>query len=130
MTTPADALRERLQYVLDPELGASIVTLGMVGAITVDGTHATVEVALTTAACPLRAQIERDVKEASLVVEGISSVSIVLGTMSPSAKAVLMDTARRLAQESAPTTTIPRTTPVIAISSGKGGVGKSSVTAN
>jgi len=128
--TPADALRERLQYVLDPELGASIVTLGMVGAITVEETHATVEVALTTAACPLRAQIERDVKEASLVVEGISSVSIVLGTMSPSAKATLMDTARRLAQESAPTTTIPRTTPVIAISSGKGGVGKSSVTAN
>lgn len=130
MTSPADQLRERLAFVLDPELGASIVELGMVGAISVADGHATVEVALTTAACPLRSQIERDVTEAALAVEGIATVSVVLGTMSPDAKATLMDTARRLAQASAPTTTIPRTTPVIAISSGKGGVGKSSVTAN
>ncbi len=130
MTSPADQLRERLAYVLDPELGASIVELGMVGAISVADQHATVEIALTTAACPLRSQIERDVTEAALVVDGIASVSVVLGTMEAAAKATLMDTARRLAQESAPTTTIPRTTPVLAISSGKGGVGKSSVTAN
>ena len=130
MTSPADQLRERLAYVLDPELGASIVELGMVGAISVADGHATVEVALTTAACPLRSQIERDVTEAALVVDGIATVSVVLGTMEPAAKAALMDTARRLAQESAPTTTIARSTPVLAISSGKGGVGKSSVTAN
>ena len=53
-----------------------------------------------------------------------------MGVLDPDAKAALMDTARRLAQERAPTTSIAGTVPVLAIGSGKGGVGKSSVTAN
>ena len=66
MTLSAD-LRERLHQVLDPELGASIVELGMVGDISVDGDgHAVVAVALTTTGCPLKTQIERDVREAVL----------------------------------------------------------------
>lgn len=123
-------LRERLAHVLDPELGASIVELGMVGDIEVNNGHATIEVALTTGRCPMRAQIERAVTEAARAVPGVETVSLTMTQMTPEQKAVLMDTARRLAQESAPNTTIGRTTPVIAISSGKGGVGKSSVTAN
>ena len=125
------ALRERLAQVLDPELGASIVDLGMVGDITVDDAgHAVIAVALTIAACPLRGQIERDVKEAGLVVDGITTVELRLGTMNPEQRADLLLRARRLAQSRAPATSLPAATPVLAMSSGKGGVGKSSVTAN
>jgi ATP-binding protein involved in chromosome partitioning len=126
-----DALRERLAQVLDPELGASIVELGMVGNITVaPGGHATIEVALTTAACPLRGQIERDVKEAALIVDGVNSTELLVGVMDAPQRRELLRIARAAAQKNAPTTSIPTGTPVLAISSGKGGVGKSSVAAN
>ena len=126
-----DLLKERLGQVLDPELGASIVELGMVGEVTIDEVgHALVGVALTTSGCPLRAQIERDVREAALSIESVSSVEIVMGVMDPTTKAELMQRARKIAQTRAPLTTIPFQTPVLMIASGKGGVGKSSVTAN
>lgn len=126
-----DQLRDRLGQVLDPELGASIVELGMVGDITVDPQGcAVVSVALTTSGCPLRAQIERDVREAALSLEAISSVELVMGVLDAPAKAALMQRARSIAQTRAPLTSIPFQTPVLMVASGKGGVGKSSVTAN
>ena len=127
----AEELRARLALVNDPELGASIVDLGMVGAVEVDaGGRARVEVALTTVGCPLRAQIERDVREAAHGVEGVSEVDVVIGVMDAPARRELMRRARGLAQDRAPATTIPGHAPVLVIASGKGGVGKSSVTAN
>jgi ATP-binding protein involved in chromosome partitioning len=126
-----DAIRNRLRSVMDPELGADIVTLGMVGDITVDDAgHATVSVALTTPSCPLRSQIEGDVDRAVRSLTGISDLTIVIGQLDPQAKATLMDTARTLAQREASVTSIPPTCRVLGISSGKGGVGKSSITAN
>ena len=116
--------------MLDPELGASIVELGMVGDITVADGQAVVHVSLTTVGCPLRAQIERDVKEAVLSLDDINKVELVMGVLDASAKAALMKRARSIAQESAPLTSIPTQTPVLMIASGKGGVGKSSITAN
>lgn len=131
MPDAADALRARLDSVLDPELGCSIVELGMVGAITVDAAGAAViEVALTTAACPLRSQIERDVREAARTVEGVTSASIRITAMDAAARSELLSRARRRAQDRAPTTTLPPGTPVVALASGKGGVGKSSIAAN
>ena len=127
---PTHAILERLAQVRDPELGASIVELGMVGTIEVDGGVARVEVALTTASCPLRSDIERDVREAVLEIEGIDEIIVSIGVLEPDAKAALMRTARQLAQARAPLTTIPRRAPVLMIASGKGGVGKSSITAN
>ena len=129
MHTP-DRLRERLTQVLDPELGASIVELGMVGDITVENGRAVVHVSLTTIGCPLRAQIERDVKEAALSLEDIDTVELIMGVLDAPAKAALMKRARTIAQASAPSTSIPTHTPVLMIASGKGGVGKSSITAN
>jgi ATP-binding protein involved in chromosome partitioning len=124
-------LRERLNQVLDPELGASIVELGMVGDINVDGNgHAVVAVSLTTTGCPLKHQIERDVREAVLSIDDIDSVELVMGVLDPTAKAELMQRARAFAQERAPRTSIPFQAPVLMIASGKGGVGKSTVTAN
>ncbi|MGD1014398.1 MAG: P-loop NTPase [Acidimicrobiales bacterium] len=129
--TAADQLRERLNQVLDPELGASIVELGMVGTIDVDSNGlARIQIALTTAGCPLRAQIERDVREAALSIEAVHAVELVMSVLEPEAKAELMRRARTIAQTRAPLTSIPYQTPVLMIASGKGGVGKSSVTAN
>jgi ATP-binding protein involved in chromosome partitioning len=130
MTLSAD-LRERLHQVLDPELGASIVELGMVGDISVDGDgHAVVAVALTTTGCPLKTQIERDVREAVLSLDGVSGVELVMGVLDAPARATLMQRARAMAQERAPRTSLPFQAPVLMIASGKGGVGKSTVTAN
>jgi ATP-binding protein involved in chromosome partitioning len=129
--TISDDLRERLNQVLDPELGASIVELGMVGDIDVDSDgRAVVNVALTITGCPLKTQIERDVREAVLSLDAITSVELVMGVLDPSARANLMQRARALAQERAPRTSIPFQAPVLMIASGKGGVGKSTVTAN
>ena len=130
MTVSAE-LRERLSRVLDPELGASIVELGMVGDISVDENgHAVVNVALTTTGCPLRAQIERDVREAALSLDAVNSVELVMGVLDAPARAALMQRARTFAQGRAPQTSIPFQAPVLMIASGKGGVGKSTVTAN
>lgn len=127
----AALVRTELDRVIDPELGASIVALGMVGDIKVTSQGSvTISVALTTAACPLRGQIEADVRRAALNVDGVADVQITIGQLDQTAKAALMDTARKIAQTKAPTTSLPLNTRVLGISSGKGGVGKSSVTAN
>ena len=127
---PRQAILDRLALVRDPELGASITDLGMVGDVAVRGRVAHVEVALTTASCPLRSDIERDVREAVLGIDEIDDIVLTMGVLGPSAKAELMRTARSLAQARAPQTSIPRRAPVFMIASGKGGVGKSSITAN
>lgn len=125
-----ETIRERLAQVRDPELGASIVELGMVTDIRVVGSVVHLGVALTTASCPLRGDIERDVRDAVLAITGVDEIILTMGVLAPDAKAALMRTARALAQARAPATSIPRRAPVLMIASGKGGVGKSSVTAN
>ena len=120
-----------MRGVIDPELGADLVELGMYqgAGITEDG-EVTVEVALTTAGCPLRAQIQRDTKTRVGAIPGVTSVNVRTTEMTPAHKRELMARARRKAQDGAPLTEIPGRTRVLAISSGKGGVGKSSVTVN
>jgi ATP-binding protein involved in chromosome partitioning len=126
-----EAIMERLAGVIDPELGQNVVELGMVGDVTVSSEGAArVSVALTTPSCPLREQIERDVRGAVESLEAISSIEIAIHAMDAEAKAALMDVARRFAQDDAPITSIPSAARVLGISSGKGGVGKSSVAAN
>ena len=120
-----------MRGVIDPELGDDLVDLGMYqGAdVSPDGT-VTVQVALTTAGCPLRTQIQRDVEKRLGSLPGVTDVKVVTTEMSPADKKNLMARARKRAQENPPATDIPRRTRVLAVSSGKGGVGKSSVTVN
>lgn len=120
-----------MRAVIDPELGDDLVDLGMYqGAeIGADGT-VTVQVALTTAGCPLRAQIQRDVDQRVGSLPGVTKVKVVTTEMTAADKKKLMARARQRAQENPPATEIPRRTRVLAVSSGKGGVGKSSVTVN
>ena len=125
-----EAVRDALRNVVDPELGADIVDLGMVTSVRVDGGHVHVEVALTVAGCPLRAQIQRDVDTHVGALPGVEQVTVTTGVMDPDQKRAVMDRARLRAREGAPTTAVRDTTRVVAVASGKGGVGKSSVTVN
>jgi ATP-binding protein involved in chromosome partitioning len=126
-----DDIREALRAVVDPELGADIVDLGMVTAVDVDPAGAVeVGVALTIAGCPLRTQIEHDVIERVASMPGVTSASVRITAMDPAQRAAVMDRARRLASGRAPDTAVSPTTRVLAVASGKGGVGKSTVTVN
>jgi ATP-binding protein involved in chromosome partitioning len=123
-------VRECLRAVIDPELGDTIVDLGMVRAIAVDGGDVVVDIALTIAACPLRTQIEHDVRGRLASLDWVRSVDIRIAAMDAEERAAVMARARYKARENAPQTAISATTRVLALASGKGGVGKSSVTVN
>jgi ATP-binding protein involved in chromosome partitioning len=125
-----EAVRECLRAVIDPELGDTIVDLGMVRAISVAGDDVVVDIALTIAACPLRSQIEQDVRGQIEALDWVRSVEIRTAAMDADERAAVMARARWKAREDAPETAIPATTRVLAIASGKGGVGKSSITVN
>ena len=125
-----EEVRDCLRAVVDPELGDTIVDLGMVRAITVEGGDVIVDVALTIAACPLRGQIERDVVSHVRSLDWVRSVDVQVAAMDADERAAVMARARWKAREDAPETAIAASTRVLAIASGKGGVGKSSVTVN
>ncbi len=120
-----------LRGVIDPELGSDIVDLGMAKRVTVsDDGLVTITIALTTAGCPLRAQIQRDIRARVEGLPGVTKVKLDWTELDQAEKAAAMAKARWNVRESAPDTEIPATTKIITIASGKGGVGKSSVTAN
>lgn len=121
----------QLRGVVDPELGSDIVDLGMVKKIDFkDNGDLKITIALTTAGCPLKAQIQKDVRLRMKSISEISHVKIEWTELTDEERAKTMDRARfNLSQEDV-VTQIPRTTKSIMIASGKGGVGKSSVTAN
>ena len=125
-----DEVFAALRTVMDPELHVDIVTLGMVPEVTIDEGIVTVSVQLTIGGCPLRAEIKREIQDRVGVHPGIDEVRIDWGEMTPEERSEVMGRARRAAQESAPETAVPSSCRVIAVASGKGGVGKSSVTVN
>lgn len=124
-------MHRALVDVIDPELGDNVVALGMVRRVDVDPSGVIdVTLALTTAGCPLRAQLMGDVRERVGAVEGVREVRVHFGEMTADQKRSLMQRARWKARENAVDTDIPASCRVLAVSSGKGGVGKSSVTSN
>ncbi len=126
-----DDVRGVLAGVLDPELHASIVDLGMVHDIAVvPGGDVTVKIALTTAGCPLRGQIGNEVRSKVAGLPGAGRITVEYDEMTQAERSAVMQKARLRAAQAAPPTEVPATTRVIAIGSGKGGVGKSSITAN
>jgi ATP-binding protein involved in chromosome partitioning len=130
MRPGTEAIWEALSSVIDPELGTDIVTLGMVRDISVAGTTAGIAIALTTAACPLRTQLQADVSAAAGRVAGISEINVTMAAMDQRERSDLMARARLAAQDRALGLSLPITTRVLGIVSGKGGVGKSSVSVN
>ena len=117
-----------LESVIDPELRRSIVELGMVRSIEIaeDGAVA-VTVSLTTAGCPIRGHFEQSVAGAVSALDGVTSVSVGFDVLSDQEKTELQ---RRLGRGSLPEGSLAQVANVICVGSGKGGVGKSSVTAN
>jgi ATP-binding protein involved in chromosome partitioning len=127
---PVEDVRSMLRGVIDPELGSNIVELGMVRDVEVDGGEVTVTIALTTSGCPLRAQIQKDIRSRVGSMPGVDHVTLSWAEMTQDEKATAMERARfNIAQRSEDSSVGPLTK-VILISSGKGGVGKSSVTVN
>jgi ATP-binding protein involved in chromosome partitioning len=126
-----EAVSQALADVIDPELRDNVVALGMVRRIEIGPDGAVdVTLALTTAGCPLRAQLQQDTRSRVAAVPGVSDVRVHFGEMTAEQKRQLMERARWKAREREVPTDIPTRARVIAVSSGKGGVGKSSVTAN
>ena len=122
---------ELMRGVVDPELGSNLVELGMArGAQVSDDGVVRIEIALTTSGCPLRAQIQKDVKARLESLPGVTKVRIVWAELTADEKAAAMSRARFNVSQRAPDTAIPPTTKVLMVASGKGGVGKSTVTTN
>ncbi len=130
LITP-EYIMELLRGVIDPELGSNIVELGMAKEATIDDDgKVTVTIALTTMGCPLRGQIMKDIKARVTHLPGVTSVKIDWTELNQAEKAAAMAVARKNVSEDAPDTEISATTKVIMLASGKGGVGKSTVTVN
>ena len=128
--TPAE-VTNLLRAVIDPELGDNIVDLGMATGVTVSAEGlVTIGVKLTIKGCPLRVQIKNDVESRVTTHPGVTKVKIEWGEMDSEERTAVMTRARWNAKENAPATQIPLNTRILAIASGKGGVGKSSVTVN
>lgn len=128
-----------LRDVEDPEVHKSIVELDMVNKIDIDGSTVTVEVLLTIRGCPLRTVIEQDVEERLLSLDGVAKANVTIGHMSDEQRATFAAKVRGGgAPKTGPTTEqqVPpllrgdRSIEFLAVTSGKGGVGKSTVTAN
>ena len=113
----SDAIFDVLRTVQEPELGRDIVTLNMVKDLVIDGSHVALTIELTTPACPLKDEIERNVHAAVRSI-GAEAVDVTWGAMV------------RRAAPARPEQLIPGVKNVIAVDSGKGGVGKSTVAVN
>lgn len=127
-----DAVTAALATVKDPEIHRPITDLGMVDdiAIALDG-MVEVKILLTTAGCPLRDRITNDVTNAVMTVPGVTNVRVVLDVMSDEQKQQLRSTLQGgRPQKEISFAQAGSLTRVLAIASGKGGVGKSSTTAN
>jgi ATP-binding protein involved in chromosome partitioning len=126
-----DEVMAVLGSVIDPELGTDIVSLGMVPSVEVAANGAvTVRVKLTIKGCPLRAEIKHEIESRVSLHPGVTDVEISWGEMNDEERSAVMTKARWNARENAPDTEVPLSCKVLAIASGKGGVGKSSVTVN
>ncbi|MCF3140305.1 Mrp/NBP35 family ATP-binding protein [Paenarthrobacter sp. AR 02] len=131
-TVSAEALRAALATVIDPELRRPITELGMVESVSADEAGAAhVAVLLTIAGCPLRETIAEDATAALSKVPGVTGVDVELKVMTPAQREALKEQLRGPGgQRGIPFTKPGSLTKVYAVASGKGGVGKSSVTVN
>lgn len=138
MSAPAatieDAVQAALATVDDPEIRKPITELGMVKGFTVAGSSVKVELLLTVAGCPLRDKLTADITAAVTAIPGITAVDIDFGVMTEEQRKALQVTLRgggaQAAEPVIPFAQPGSKTRVYAVASGKGGVGKSSVTVN
>ena len=130
--TIEDAVQAALATVDDPEIRRPITDLGMVKGFTVAGDRVTVELLLTVSGCPLRDKLTTDITAAVTKIPGIRTVDIDFGVMTDEQRKALQASLRggAAAEPVIPFAQPGSRTRVYAVASGKGGVGKSSVTVN
>jgi ATP-binding protein involved in chromosome partitioning len=123
-----DDIRQALQAVIDPELHRSIVELDMVRSIDVSANGVVdVTVSLTTPGCPIKGHFQTSVAQAVFALEGVTHVNVFFDVLDESQKAALQ---QKLGRGSLPAGALAQVANVLCIGSGKGGVGKSTLTAN
>jgi ATP-binding protein involved in chromosome partitioning len=129
MEPDRDAILKALEQVIDPELKRPVTDLDMVRDVVVDGGgHVAVTIALTVVGCPLRNSFEEQVQRHVGGLPGVTSVELAFDVMSPEEKAALSTRLRGGRPEKS--ISLDPGTRVVAIASGKGGVGKSTLAAN
>jgi Mrp family chromosome partitioning ATPase len=119
-------VREALERVMDPELKRNLVELGMVKEIQITDGRVDVTIALTTPACPLKSQIESDVRKAVGSLSGVERVAVQFGTLTPEERVRALGGGEE--EERTQAQQLSDVKQVVAVMSGKGGVGKSLVT--
>ncbi len=130
MEPARDAILKALENVIDPELRRPVTELDMVRDVEIEGGDVSVTIALTVAGCPLRSSFQDQVTEHVGKVPGVERVRLGFDVMSPEEKAALTAKLRGGVSERSKGISVDRSTRVLAVASGKGGVGKSSLTVN
>src|SRR6059036_1315203 len=130
MEPSRDAILAALATVIDPELRRPVTELDMVRDIEVADGVVSLTIVLTIAGCPLRESFEQQVEQAFADVPGVRGFSLSFDVMTPDERQALTTKLRGGATERDNVIRLPRDCRVIAVASGKGGVGKSSLTAN
>ena len=125
-----DDVMGALERVDDPELGRSVVELGMVRDVSVDDGAVAVTISLTIPGCPLRDSFHSQIDEHVGALEGVRSVELAFDVLSPEEKAALASKLRGDAPPADEGVSLDPSIRVLAVASGKGGVGKSSITVN
>jgi ATP-binding protein involved in chromosome partitioning len=129
--TTEDLVRTALDDVLDPEIGRPITELDMVESVEIDDTTVVVTVLLTVSGCPMRDEITTRVEKAVYALDGVQTVRVILGVMNDEQRKALSVKVRGdRAEKEIPFAKPGNLTRVYAVASGKGGVGKSTVTTN
>ena len=131
MTLTSQNVLDALSTVIDPEIRRPITDLNMVDSINIDGSTVSVTILLTTAGCPLRTTISEDVNKTLSALDGVTDVKVTMDVMNDEQKKALREKLNGGRPEREILFARPDSlTRVIAVTSGKGGVGKSSMTAN
>ncbi len=125
-----EQITEALGKIIDPELKRPVTELDMVRGVRVEGDHVTVAIALTVAGCPLRSSFETQAREHLLPLPGVESVSLEFDVMSPDERAALTQKLRGSVTARSKGLSLDASTRVLAVASGKGGVGKSTLSVN
>jgi len=130
MEPSRDDILKALEGVIDPELRRPVTELDMVREIGIAGNHVAVTIALTVAGCPLRSSFEQQVQDVLRDVPGIASVSLGFDVMTPEEREALTTKLRGGVSARSKGLSLDASTRVVAVCSGKGGVGKSTLSAN
>jgi ATP-binding protein involved in chromosome partitioning len=130
MEPTREAILGALANVIDPELRQPVTELDMVRELVIDGGHVTVTIALTVAGCPLRNSFQEQVAREVGKVEGVTATKLEFDVMTPEERVALTSRLRGGRPESDKTIQLDPSTRIIAVASGKGGVGKSTLTVN